>query len=174
MQRLLYFVWLITCAAFMYVLFKTYINISEYIVIQGLELPAFDRQVYFYGAFALFALISLFILATKKVLTSINKQAWFFPHKEFWFAERQNILIHREVLGGWIYGIGCALNTLFLFSLVSLRSMNDPDGWKTFTPSYYLIGCFVIVGLSVIAGPIRLGLKTTDVLREEEIPVGES
>jgi hypothetical protein len=174
MQRLLFYVWLLTGIAFIYVLFKTYINISEYIVIPGTDMPAFNRQWYFYSAFGIFALVSLFIMATKKVLTNINKQAWFFPHKSFWFSERENIIIHREVLGGWIYGIGCALNTLFLFSLVTLRSMNDPDGWKTFTPSYFLIACFVIVGLSVISGPIRLAIKAADVFKEDEIPVGES
>ena len=52
--------------------------------------------------------------------------------------------------------------------------MNDPDGWKTFTPSYYLIGCFVIVAFSVLSGPIRLAIKSNDVFREDEIPVGES
>ncbi len=52
--------------------------------------------------------------------------------------------------------------------------MNDPDGWKTFTPSYFLIACFVIVGLSVISGPIRLAIKAADVFKEDEIPVGES
>jgi hypothetical protein len=163
MQRLLFFVWLLTCAAFMYVLFKTYINISEYIVIQGIELPAFNRQVYFYVAFGIFALVSVFIMATQKVFIKINKSAWFFPHKEFWFSERTNIIVHREVLGGWIYGIGCALNTLFMFSLITLRSMNDPDGWKTFTPTYFLTGCFVIVALSLISGPIRLVIKSNDV-----------
>jgi len=171
MQRLLRFVWFATCIAFLFVLFKTYINISEYIIIPDAGLPTLNRQVYFYGALGLFALICLFLLLARRLLIQIPKSAWFFPHKSFWYLAHENKVLHREILGAWIYSLGCGLNTVFLFCLIALRSMNDPDGVKAIMPSYYLVGSLIILFLSLISGPIRLAVKQIELFKEDEVPL---
>ncbi|SDM23368.1 hypothetical protein SAMN05421823_111178 [Catalinimonas alkaloidigena] len=156
MKAVVKIAWFISVLGFIIVLFGTYKDITDQVLLSNDLIVG--RNTYFYLALALFAIGNSLILSFTYVMPQLPKNWYWVPQGAYWRSSFEHRRALDNVIVAWFYALTSVYNFFVMAGLLIIESNNHIAGEHT---SYgWLLGIGVALLLLVmVALPVRLNMK---------------
>lgn len=156
------FLWVLSGISFLYVLFATYGDIAEPVNMPGTT-AYFKRDVYFYGAAALFLVFNVLWLALKNKVARLDPARTMLPNRGYWSKDKYTRQAFHSIMKAWIYALAATTNYLMLVLLIVIFSINVGSGEYFNVPFYHYLLALIVL-LLAFTPFIRLSISSNDLL----------
>ena len=161
-RNLLRVVWALSGLAALYVLFSTYGNVNEGLLIPGSS-SIITRDLYFYGGAAIILVINLLFILLKSAVKQADRTQLVFANRSFWLTDKEHQEAHRQILWAWIYAWASAINFALVLMFLVFYEVNIANLGNYRIPMwYYTVGVAMFVTL--ILPVFRLQMKSINLL----------
>ncbi len=144
MQRFLKLFWVITCIAFMVVLFYVYAYLSETLTVAN-EMT-FGRSEFFYLLLGVFGVLALLLYAIRR---------FFELHPSF---ENDTTTFQTDLVN-WLISFSGVVNVVLILGMVFVAIDNNPDGMRHRIPSFIVYFGPALIGIWAVLLVVVLGKK---------------
>jgi hypothetical protein len=163
--------WYISVLGFLIILFGTYRNLAPEVTIvldsENTMGSAIDRNLYFYGCVGFFLVFSIVFNVLINLTKATPKQLIAVPNKQFWFSSRETRATLYATFERWFYAILCVVNLFLMLSMLIMEKKNHMDGPMPYDYSTFYTILIVIFGLTLISLPVRLLIKSHDLIARQ-------